>query len=129
MSKKLHDAVTEARTLWQCNYMRNDARWSLKQLHGLYHLILDNRDELAKHASSVLLLTSSTSCHTEYSTCANEKNIARLVGELSLHIQDADQTIVRSTWTASAPLLGQLEVLRQPLGVSVVVFGPQTPVG
>ncbi|TIC91861.1 Aldehyde dehydrogenase family 3 member B1 [Colletotrichum higginsianum] len=115
MSMKLRDAVTEARTSWQCNYTRIDARWSLKQLHGLYHLILDNRDELAKHASS------------EYSACANEKDIARLVGELSLHIQDAHQTIARPTRTASAPLLGQLEVSRQPVGVSVVVFGPQNP--
>ncbi|OBR08118.1 hypothetical protein CH63R_09639 [Colletotrichum higginsianum IMI 349063] len=149
MSMKLRDAVTEARTSWQCNYTRIDARWSLKQLHGLYHLILDNRDELAKHASSGMCLhllplprdlSHGPPCldcfapdliavlpHAEYSACANEKDIARLVGELSLHIQDAHQTIARPTRTASAPLLGQLEVSRQPVGVSVVVFGPQNP--
>jgi hypothetical protein len=42
----LPDTIAAARLSWQCNYTIGDERWRLKQLHRLYQLLLNNRDEL-----------------------------------------------------------------------------------
>ena len=40
------DAVAEARASWLANETVADARWSLRQLHELYNLLIANRDDL-----------------------------------------------------------------------------------
>jgi hypothetical protein len=42
----IEHALNEARTSWLCNTTRGDARWKLKELHGLYELLMANRDEI-----------------------------------------------------------------------------------
>lgn len=38
--------VTEARASWLANYTVGDERGRLRQLHGLYHLVLNNREAI-----------------------------------------------------------------------------------
>lgn len=40
------DAVEEARASWLANETTADARWPLRQLHALYNLLIEHRDEL-----------------------------------------------------------------------------------
>lgn len=40
------DAVQEARAAWLGNETIADTRWPLRQLHALYNLLVNNRDEL-----------------------------------------------------------------------------------
>jgi len=40
------DAVEEARASWLANETTSDARWPLRQLHALYNLLIEHRDEL-----------------------------------------------------------------------------------
>jgi hypothetical protein len=47
----LADAVAAALVSWQSNYTIGDDRWRVKQLHQLYLLLLDNRDELIASVS------------------------------------------------------------------------------
>ena len=39
-------ATYEARAAWDCNATVGHKSWSLKQLHGLYKLVMDVREEL-----------------------------------------------------------------------------------
>jgi hypothetical protein len=40
------DVVTEARASWLANYTVGDKGWRLRQLYGLYYLVLNNRDAI-----------------------------------------------------------------------------------
>lgn len=42
------DVIASARVSWQCNYTIATARWRLTQLHGLYQLLIDRRDDIVE---------------------------------------------------------------------------------
>jgi len=46
MSSTFNQVVEDARKAWLSNYTIADARWRLRQLHGLHQLVLKNRETL-----------------------------------------------------------------------------------
>ena len=46
MEFKYQDAVHAARVAWLSSLTVADKQWPVRQLYGLYHLLLENRDEI-----------------------------------------------------------------------------------
>ena len=52
MAMSVEQAINLARTSWLLNTTVVDPRWPLRQLHGLYGLLIQNRDELISKLSA-----------------------------------------------------------------------------
>ncbi|RSL56830.1 hypothetical protein CEP53_006689 [Fusarium sp. AF-6] len=113
MTITITDAVAAARLSWQGHYTLGDPRWSLKQLHGLYQLIIDHRDEIIASVSS------------PRSTQYHEKELARLVFDISQHVASINRP--PSNQETNIPLLGKFAISHRPVGVSVIICGAVDP--
>ncbi|RTE81526.1 hypothetical protein BHE90_003937 [Fusarium euwallaceae] len=113
MTITITDAVATARLSWQSNYTLGDPRWSLKQLHGLHQLIIDHRDEIISSVS------------TPRSTQYHEKELARLIFDISQHIASTNGP--PSSQETDIPLLGKFVITHRPVGVSVIICGEVDP--
>lgn len=53
----LSDAVAVARFSWRSHYTTGYKSWPVKQLYGLYLLLLDNRDEIVANLAKCKYFT------------------------------------------------------------------------
>ncbi|RYC80440.1 hypothetical protein BFJ63_vAg16676 [Fusarium oxysporum f. sp. narcissi] len=114
MATDLAEALASADLSWQGNYTTGDKRWKLKQLHSLYQLIIDHRDEI------IASLSTSIPKHV------HEQEFARLVGDISQHISLVSE--VGSHSSTEFSFVGKFDVVYRPVGRNLIVSGHVNPV-
>ncbi|KAM0244307.1 hypothetical protein ACHAP5_006323 [Fusarium lateritium] len=113
MATDLAGALVSANLSWQGNYTTGDKRWKLKQLHNLYQLIIDHRDEIIASLSTAI---------PEH---VHEQEFARLVGDISQHISLVSQLGSHSSTEFS--FVGKFDVVYRPIGRNLIVSGNVNP--
>lgn len=63
--EQFNAAIKEAQAAWSCNSTVGHKSWALKQLHGLYNLLMDVREELVHFA----VTGESNLCFQKYRVC------------------------------------------------------------
>lgn len=135
MGLTLQDAAETGRAAWLANLTVAEKVWPIRQLHALYRLLLENRDELLEVCNqgipTDLPTVGSPSSQTRSSTDFSpgplfwEKELATLVddiGALILSIEaQANPTAPQDTH------FGKITTFAQPCGVSLILSTSRNP--
>ncbi|KAM0205493.1 hypothetical protein ACHAQI_009053 [Fusarium lateritium] len=113
MATDLADALASADLSWRGNYTTGDKRWKLKQLHNLYQLIIDHRDEILASLSTAI------------PKHVHEQEFARLAGDISQHISLVSQP--GSALSTEFSFIGKFDVVYRPVGRNLIIIGNVNP--
>ena len=126
------DAIDSARASWRSNVTVADKRWALRQLHGLYNLLLENRDEIIKDCHGGEYMTSlipvSRRLTQAFTVCSQpriliEQEFALVIDDIAAHLSYVKAK--DAVGTSQGTRFGNLSIYSQPCGVSLIISNSQ----
>lgn len=124
--------LAEANASWHGQFTQSQPQWKLKQIHGTYRFLMDNREDIISILSRgifscfhrVIIMHTLIRVEDNVSSEVYERQFAFLIKDIATHIQNVSSP---ATPQSNATLLGATRTSLKPVGVSLILTNSSNP--